>query len=68
MKLHYGWMIVAAGALMTCVGMGAVFSLPVFLQPITGRFDNDDAARGTAGAGNPLLPQGGRGPAPRARR
>jgi MFS family permease len=35
MKLHYGWMIVAAGALMTCVGMGAVFSLPVFLQPIS---------------------------------
>src|SRR6266404_4779957 len=35
MKLHYGWTVVAAGALMTCVGMGAVFSLPVFLQPIT---------------------------------
>jgi len=35
MKLHYGWMAVAVGALMTCVGMGAVFSLPVFLQPIT---------------------------------
>ena len=35
MKLHYGWTVVAVGALMTCVGMGAVFSLPVFLQPIT---------------------------------
>jgi MFS family permease len=34
MKLHYGWMIVAVGALMTCVGMGAVFSLPVFLEPM----------------------------------
>src|SRR5579872_230683 len=35
MKLHYGWIVVAVGALMTCVGMGAVFSLPIFLQPIT---------------------------------
>jgi MFS family permease len=35
MKLHHGWTVVAVGALMTCVGMGAVFSLPVFLQPIT---------------------------------
>jgi MFS family permease len=34
MKLHYGWMIVAVGALMSCVGMGAMFSLAVFLQPI----------------------------------
>ncbi|ETR78027.1 membrane protein [Afipia sp. P52-10] len=30
----YGWVIVAVGALMTCVGMGATFSLAVFLQPI----------------------------------
>jgi MFS family permease len=35
MRAHYGWIIVAAGALMTCVGMGAMFSLPVFLQPIS---------------------------------
>jgi MFS family permease len=35
MKLRYGWIVVAVGALMTCVGMGAVFSLPIFLQPIT---------------------------------
>jgi len=35
MKLHYGWIIVAVGALMTCVNMGATFSLAVFLQPIT---------------------------------
>src|SRR6185295_16393685 len=35
MKLHYGWTVVAVGALMTCVGMGAVFTLPVFLQPMT---------------------------------
>jgi MFS family permease len=34
MKLHYGWVIVAVGALMSCVGIGAMFSLAVFLQPI----------------------------------
>jgi MFS family permease len=34
MKRHYGWIVVAAGALMTCVGMGATFSLAVFLQPM----------------------------------
>jgi MFS family permease len=31
---RYGWVIVAAGALMTCVAFGAVFSLAVFLQPM----------------------------------
>ncbi|MBI2740150.1 MAG: MFS transporter [Rhodospirillales bacterium] len=31
----YGWVVVAAGALMTCVSMGAMFSLAVFLQPMT---------------------------------
>ncbi len=35
MKLHYGWVIVAAGGLMGCVGMGALFTLPVFLQPMS---------------------------------
>jgi MFS family permease len=34
MKWHYGWVIVAVGAIMTCIGMGALFTLPVFLQPI----------------------------------
>ncbi|WP_205927728.1 MFS transporter [Rhizobium terricola] len=31
---HYGWVVVAAGALITCVAMGAMFALPVYLQPI----------------------------------
>jgi MFS family permease len=31
---NYGWVIVSVGALMTCVGMGSMFSLAVFLQPI----------------------------------
>jgi MFS family permease len=34
MKWHYGWVIVLVGALMTCIGMGAMFTLPVFLKPI----------------------------------
>jgi MFS family permease len=34
MKWHYGWIIVLVGALMTCLGMGALFTLPVFLKPI----------------------------------
>ena len=34
MKLSYGWVVVAAGMLMTCVGIGAILSLAVFLQPI----------------------------------
>lgn len=32
---HYRWVIVAAGGLLGCVAMGALFSLPVFLRPIT---------------------------------
>jgi len=32
---NYGWVVVAAGAFITCVAMGAAFSLPVFLAPIT---------------------------------
>src|SRR5258708_6348236 len=31
----YRWVIVAAGAFMGCVAIGAVFSLPVFLQPMS---------------------------------
>ena len=30
----YGWVIVGAGALMTCVAIGAMFSLAVFLDPM----------------------------------
>ena len=30
----YRWVIVAAGGLLGCVAIGAMFSLPVFLQPI----------------------------------
>ena len=34
MTSSYRWVIIAAGALMTCVGMGAMFSLAVYLQPM----------------------------------
>ena len=34
MNLSYRWVIVAAGALISCVAIGAIFSLAVFLQPM----------------------------------
>ena len=34
MKLSYGWVVVAAGMLMTCVAIGSMFSLAVFLHSI----------------------------------
>lgn len=34
MERHYGWVIVAAGALITCVAAGSMFALPVYLQPM----------------------------------
>ena len=34
MKHSYRWVIVGAGALMTCVAIGAMFSLAIFLEPI----------------------------------
>ena len=34
MENRYGWVIVAAGAVITCLAMGAIFALPVYLQPI----------------------------------
>jgi len=35
MNSRYGWVMVALGALMSCVAVGAMFSLAVFLQPMT---------------------------------
>ncbi|WP_332698491.1 MFS transporter [Devosia sp.] len=34
MDTRYGWVIVATGALITCVAFGAMFALPVYLQPM----------------------------------
>jgi MFS family permease len=33
-RFFYGWVVVGASALITCVGMGALFSLGIFLKPI----------------------------------
>lgn len=35
MKIFYGWVIVATGIVMTCIGIGAMLSLGVFLQPMS---------------------------------
>ena len=35
MKLFYGWVIVAAGFVVTCIGFGAMLSLSIFLQPMS---------------------------------
>ena len=35
MESSYRWVIVAVGALMTCVGIGAMFSLAVYLAPVS---------------------------------
>jgi MFS family permease len=33
-RLFYGWVVVGASALIVCIGMGSLFSLGVFLQPM----------------------------------
>src|SRR5690349_17306484 len=35
MKIFYGWIIVGIGIVVTCIGMGAMLSLSIFLQPMT---------------------------------
>src|SRR5260221_6537636 len=32
MKIYYGWVIVAVGMVVTCIGLGTMMSLGVFLQ------------------------------------
>jgi MFS family permease len=34
LRSHYRWIIVAAGGVLGCVAIGALFALPVFLRPI----------------------------------
>jgi len=34
MKIFYGWVIVVVGAVITCVGFGAMLTLSIFLQPV----------------------------------
>ncbi|HEX2890795.1 MFS transporter [Vineibacter terrae] len=35
MKVSYGWIVVAVGMVVSCIGFGAMFSLAVFLEPIS---------------------------------
>src|SRR5215831_11506959 len=35
MRIFWGWVIVGVGFVVTCIGMGAMLSLGVFLQPMT---------------------------------
>jgi MFS family permease len=35
MKLFYGWVIVGAGIVVSCIGVGTMLSLGVFLQPVS---------------------------------
>jgi MFS family permease len=35
MKLFYGWVIVGVGIVVTCIGLGTMMSLGIFLQPMT---------------------------------
>jgi MFS family permease len=35
MQIFYGWVIVGAGMVVTCVGFGVMFALGVFLQPMS---------------------------------
>ncbi|MEQ1901285.1 MAG: MFS transporter [Devosia sp.] len=48
MTRNYGWVVVAAGAVITCVAMGALFALPVYQQPMAD--DTGWARAGIAGA------------------
>src|SRR6202034_3336849 len=47
-RSHYRWVIVAAGGLLGCVAIGAMFALPVFLRPIAR--DTGWAITGISGA------------------
>src|SRR5262245_38640981 len=35
MKIFYGWVIVGTGVVVSCIGVGAMLSLSIFLQPIS---------------------------------
>jgi MFS family permease len=49
MRIPYGWVVVAAGMLISCVSMGSCLSLGVFLQPMTE--DTGWSRTGVSGAG-----------------
>jgi hypothetical protein len=34
-EIFYGWYVVGAGIVVTCIGVGAMLALSVFLRPIS---------------------------------
>ncbi|MGH7186032.1 MAG: MFS transporter, partial [Pseudomonadota bacterium] len=50
MKIFYGWILVGTGIVVTCIGMGAMMSLGIFLQPIA-----DEAGWSRAGISTAAL-------------
>ena len=48
MKLYYGWVIVAVGIVVGCIGMGGMMSFGVFLQPMAGSLGWSRAGISTA--------------------
>src|SRR4051794_16133220 len=48
MNRNYGWVIVGCGLLMTCVAMGAMFSLPVIKPAISQAMGWSDAGVSSA--------------------
>lgn len=50
MRLYYGWIVVAAGALSGCVAIGSVFSLAVFLRPMA-----DETGWSSAGVSSAMM-------------
>jgi MFS family permease len=47
--MFYGWTIVAVGFVVTCIGMGAMMSLAIFLQPLSEAMGWTRAGISTAG-------------------
>lgn len=59
MNLSYRWVLVAVGALMTCVAAGAMFSLAVFLEPMSAAIGWSRAGISSAMTLNFLVMAGG---------
>src|SRR6478609_11811475 len=49
-RMFYGWVIVAVGIVVSCIGMGGVMSLGVFLQPMADTLGWSRAGISTASA------------------
>ena len=43
MRIYYGWVIVAYGIVATCIGVGTIISLSVFLHPVAAELETSRA-------------------------